>query len=147
MVTFLEIVVDTSRFELRLLGDKLVHMRSLVRQWQERHSGRHKDFESLLGHLSHAATVIRQGRIFLRHLFSILKAPCPSGFVHLDVAARADLLRWEYFLVRWNGTMLFSMHQLPPFMFTLMHPGRLVAVVWCHHLCGFSCNGHSHGPV
>ena len=108
IVTFLGIVVDTSRFELRLPGNKLDHMRSLVRPWRTRRSGRHKDFESLLGHLSHAATVIRQGRIFLRHLFSILKAPCPSGFVHLDVAARADLLWWEYFLVHWNGTMFFQ---------------------------------------
>ena len=97
--------MDTARFELRLPTEKLDHIRSLVRPWRTRRSGSRKDFESLLGHLSHAATVIRQGRIFLRHLFSILKAPCPSGFVHLDVMARADLHWWEYFLVRWNGTM------------------------------------------
>lgn len=59
-----------------------------------------------MGHLLHAATVIRQGRVFLCHLFAILKAAhFTHHFVHLDAAARADLLWWEFFLVHWNGRM------------------------------------------
>ena len=113
-VTFLGVVVDTARFELRLPLDKLTHLQDLVRAWRGKRSGSFKGFESLLGHLSHAATVIRQGRIFLRHLFSILKSTRSSRhFVHLDTTARADLLWWEFFLEQWNGLMFFQAAPIP----------------------------------
>ena len=64
-VTFLGVVVDTAQFELHLPLDKLTHLQDLVIAWRGKRSGSFKGFESLLGHLSHAATVIRQGRIFL----------------------------------------------------------------------------------
>ena len=57
-LTFLEVVVDALQSELCLLREKLDHIRNLVFGWRQRHSGRYKDFESLLGHLSHAALVI-----------------------------------------------------------------------------------------
>ena len=114
VVTFLGVVIDTERCELRLPEEKLALTRALVRSWQRRRSGRYRDFESLLGHLSHAATVIKQGRTFLRHLFASLKAArASSHFVHLDISARADLLWWEYFLVHWNGTMFFHYSPTP----------------------------------
>ena len=60
--------------------------------------------------LSHVATVVRQGRISLRHLFVLLaSAHSRKVFaVHLDHMARADLLWWLYFLQSWNGSMFFT---------------------------------------
>lgn len=113
VVTFLGVVVDTARFELRLPIDKLDYIRELVRSWRDRRSGGYTQFESLLGHLSHAATVIRQGRIFLCHLFTILKATPSGHYVHMDETARADLLWWEYFLQHWNGRMFFQQVPIP----------------------------------
>ena len=108
VVSFLGIIIDTSNFELRLPGPKLDYTRDLVRTWRGRRTGKRGDFESLLGHLSHAATVIFQGRIFLRHLFTILASTRSRWhYVHLDAAARADLLWWDYFLQHWNGLMFF----------------------------------------
>ena len=113
-VTFLGIVVDTARFELRLPVDKVDRIREMVRSWRDRRSGRYKEFESLLGHLSHAASVIRQGRVFLCSLFTALKATRSRGhFVHLDETMRADLLWWEYFLQQWNGMMFFQQVPVP----------------------------------
>ena len=81
----------------------------LLRPWQSKKSCTRKKLESLLGHLSHAATVIQPGRIFLRHLFSLLSlANKPHHFIRLNLAARADLQWWTCFLQRWNGTSLFS---------------------------------------
>lgn len=61
-----------------------------------------------MGHLSHAATVIRQGRLFLHHLLVILTSTrSRRHYVHLDEVARADLLWWDYFLQEWNGTKFF----------------------------------------
>ena len=108
VVTFLGIVIDTIRCELRLPATKLDHIRDQVHRWLGRRSGRYAEFESLLGHLSHATTVIRQGRIFLQHLFVTLASTrSRCHYVHLDVVAKADLLWWYYFLQEWNGSMFF----------------------------------------
>ena len=85
-----------------------------MRSWRGKCSGRFKHFESLLGHLSHASSVIRQGRVFLRHLSTIMSATCSLGhFVHLDAIACADLLWWEFFLHQWNGLMFFQESPAP----------------------------------
>ena len=70
-ITFLGILIDTERLELRLPLEKLGRLRSLVSSWLSRWSGNRSKFESLLCHLSQAAIVLRPGRIFLRHLFTI----------------------------------------------------------------------------
>jgi len=89
-ITFLGIQIDTISFELRLTAEKLEYISRLARSWRTRRSGRSKDFDSLLGHLSHAATVIRQGRTFLRSLYDIQAATTsPYHHVHLNAPARA----------------------------------------------------------
>ena len=109
VVTFLGIIIDTSRCELRLPPAKLDHLQILVATWLTRRSGPRSDFESLLGYLSHAATVVKQGRTFLRHLFSSLSAARGrSHHIHLGAMARADLQWWNAFLQRWNGFSFFS---------------------------------------
>ena len=58
-----------------------------------------RELESLLGHLSHAATVIKQGRTFLRTLFPLLHVVrAPHIHIRLNAGARADLLWWKVFL-------------------------------------------------
>ena len=69
---------------------------------------REKELERLLGHLSHAAIVIRSGRIFLRKLFGLLpQAPRPHHFARLNEKVRADLSWWRHFLQSWNGVAFF----------------------------------------
>lgn len=47
---------------------------------------------------------LRDGRLFLRHLFSLLTAARSRHHdVHLDSVARADLCWWSCFLHHWNG--------------------------------------------
>lgn len=111
VVTFLGIVVGTARFELQLPPHEVEYIQGLVRAWRGRRSGRCGEFESILGHLSHAATVIRKGRIFLRRLFVILAKA--RSRQHLHAPARADLLWWDYFLQVWNGTMFFQQSPAP----------------------------------
>lgn len=113
-LTFLGIVIDSSRLELRLPDRKITHIQGLLASWLQRRSGPRADFESLLGHLSHAAIVVRQGRVFLRHLFNLLSAT-RSRFhhVHLDAMARADLRWWRCFLQSWNGTMFYLSPRSP----------------------------------
>ena len=93
--TFLGIVVDTAQLELHISGDKLCCMRSLVTEWLGRRSRCRLELESLVGHLSHAAVVIRPGRIFLRQLFAVMsKTSKKHHFVHLYIVAKADMDWW-----------------------------------------------------
>lgn len=109
MLTFLGIVIDTQKCELRLPGEKLVRLQAMLEQWATMKRCRRKSLESLLGYLSHAATVVRYGRTFLRQLFSLLNcAQQGHHFVYLTPGARADLSWWRHFLLLWNGLSFFT---------------------------------------
>ena len=112
-VSFLGFLIDTQAFQLRLPEDKLARLKELVRDWRGRRTCTRKQMESLLGQLSHAATAVRPGRLFLRQLFRLLpSAPEPYHFIRLNVSVRADLSWWSFFLEEWNGISLFP--QGPP---------------------------------
>ena len=75
VLTFLGIRLDTDQLQLSLPADKVTRLRDLLYQWKLKKSCTREQLESLLGHLSHAATVVCPGRIFLRNLFSMLSKP------------------------------------------------------------------------
>lgn len=108
VVTFLGILIDTQSFELRLPTEKLQRLQALVTTWLGKRACKKKELESLLGHLSHAASIIRPGRTFLRSLFDLLHVVrAPNHFVRLTAGARADLAWWRCFLQHWNGSSFF----------------------------------------
>ena len=90
ILVFLGILIDTDNFELRLPAEKLTRLQQTIRQWVLRHTCTR---QSLLGHLSHTATVIPQGRTFLRQLFALLSLNrVPHHYLRLNAGARADLI-------------------------------------------------------
>ena len=112
-VTFLGILVDTVKFQLRLPPEKIDRLRALVQSWHRKQSCTRKELESFVGHLAHAATVIRPGRIFLRQLFSLMsRVSKPHHFIRLNASVRADLQWWSHFLQLWNGSSFFP-HPMP----------------------------------
>lgn len=109
-VTFLGILINTSTFELRLPADKLQRLQVLIQSWCSKKACTRKELESFLGHLSHAASIIRPGRTFLRQLFSLMHlAKAPHHYVRLSASARADLAWWRCFLQSWNGSSFFPL--------------------------------------
>ena len=105
---FLGILVNTLTFELHLPQDKLTRLQGAIHQWVRKRKCTLKELESFLGHLSHAATVVPQGRVFLRQLFSLLaRSQAPHHCVRLNLGARADLAWWQVFLQDWNGKSFF----------------------------------------
>ena len=110
-LTFLGIQIDTVRSQLSLPVEKVQRLREILRQWRRKRACTRKELESLLGHLCHAATVIHPGRIFLRHLFSLLsRVSNPSHFIRLNVEARTDIVWWQCLLLQWNGLSFFPPH-------------------------------------
>ena len=85
--------------------DKLHKLRSLVDELIGAKVVRdmHK-FESLLGHLVHAAKVCPLGNAFLNALFSLKATMKPGQIRRLNLEARADLAWWKLLLDNWSGT-------------------------------------------
>ena len=94
VLTFLGIQVDTNLSQLSLPLEKVARLREILSRWQGRKSCT-KDLQILLGHLSHAAIVIRPGRIFLRMLFSLLSCLVdPCHYTHQNLGDRTDIAWW-----------------------------------------------------
>ena len=84
-VTFLGILIDTVRCELRLPVEKLQRLQALLHSWCSGEAHTKKELESLLGHLCYAASIVRPGRTFLRELFGLLrKVGLPHHYVRLN---------------------------------------------------------------
>ena len=111
ILVFLGILINTSDGSLSLPPEKLSRLHTLLQQWQNRKvSPSKRELLSLLGVLSHAATVIRPGRAFVRNL--IQASTCTkllSRAVRLNVQCRADLTWWQTFTSRWNSRALWPL--------------------------------------
>ena len=112
--TFLGVVLDTVRMELRLGADRLEAIAAELHRWRERVRATLRQVSSLVGLLNFAATVIRPGRLYMSRLIEPLRrrgaaAPGPSGprrytaTVELSTGFRADLDWWLEVMPLWNG--------------------------------------------
>ena len=103
-LVFLGIEIDTIRQQLRLPQDKLARLQSVIGGWVGRHACRRRQLQSLLGHLNHAAMVVRPGRTFLRRTIDCLsQTGHPDHFIRLNRQFHSDLLWWHTFLSHWYG--------------------------------------------
>ena len=117
-LTFLGILIDTVKGELRLPQDKLQRLVDLLREWAGRRACTRKELESLIGLLNHACKVVRSGRSFLRRMIDLLHAvhhpPNSKIPIRLNAGFRADLAWWQEFVAQWNGiSFLQPPSQLP----------------------------------
>ena len=102
-LTFLGILLDTKRMQLRLPEEKLLELKSLIAMWRKRKAGKKRELLSLIGKLSHAAKIIKPGRIFLRRMLDTThKAKRLDHWVHLTEDFRSDLAWWHCFIDSWE---------------------------------------------
>lgn len=103
-LTFLGIVLDAEKLELRLPAEKLAHIKELLSQWSQARRRKKRDLLVLIGHLAHACEVVSPGRIFLRHMIdTACRAKRLEHWIYLDTTFRSDLAWWRCFLDMWNG--------------------------------------------
>ena len=87
----LGILLDTIALELRLPAEKIERLKSLLRTWSVRKACTRKELQFFLSHLSHAASVVRPGRTFMRELFNLMhRTKAPHHHIRLTAGARAD---------------------------------------------------------
>lgn len=104
IITFLGILIDTIKQELRLPEDKLKRLLELVHQWEHKKTCTRQELESLLGTLHHACKVIPSGRAFMRRALSLLSVvKCQHHHIRLNKEIRSDLRWWKVFASGWNG--------------------------------------------
>ena len=102
ILTFLGIEIDSVNLQLCLPLQKLTSLLELLRSWcaPRSHWGMQRsvckwDLLSLIGHLNHAAAVVRLGCTFIRILLDASTTFKPlDHHIHLSMAARADLCWW-----------------------------------------------------
>lgn len=68
VLTFLGIVLDTQKLEIRLPSDKLEELGKLVVEWKGKGACTKRDLLSLIGKLAHATKVVTAGRAFLHRM-------------------------------------------------------------------------------
>ena len=107
VLTFLGILIDTVKLEMRLPEEKLATLRTLLQQWHTVKKTTKRNLLSLIGSLSFAAKVIPAGRIFIRRLIDLsMSVKKLHHHIKLNSSTRADIKWWLDFLPSWNGTGL-----------------------------------------
>ena len=105
---FLGIEIDSIQQVKRLPHDKLVRLQSLIKSWSSKRMASKHQLQQLLGHLNHAAVVVKPGRLFVHNLIEAVKRlKHQRQMVRLNVQARSDISWWNLFLTDWNGTAFF----------------------------------------
>lgn len=106
-ITFLGIEIDSAQQIKRLPNEKLTRLKAYVQGWGDRRSASKHQLQQLMGHLNHAAVVVKPGRSFLHGIIEALKrAEQKRKRVRLNVETRADIAWWKSFLPLWNGYSL-----------------------------------------
>lgn len=107
VLVFLGFEIDTDEMVIRLPHNKLQRIMSLIQEWRGKRACKKRELESLLGHLQHAAIVVRPGRTFVRRLIELLAAfKQGDHWVRLNVSTRSDIVWWQTFMEEWNGISL-----------------------------------------
>ena len=103
-LTFLGIRIDPVHMELSLPPEKLARTTAIVLEWRDRKVAIKKQLQSLIGTLSHAATVVVPGRTFLRRMIETMAIPKRQHYhVRLNQNFQSDIQWWAVFLPQWNG--------------------------------------------
>jgi hypothetical protein len=101
---FLGFELDARAMEVRLPQAKLQRIQRLIHGWLRRKACQKRELESLLGHLQHAATVVRPGRMFVRRLIELVSTfRNKSHWIRLNESTHSDIYWWHSFIEEWNG--------------------------------------------
>ena len=109
VIDFMVITLDAELMEARLPDDKIIRMRKLLLEFQNKTTCTLKKLLSLLRLLNFACSVIRPDRTFLCRLINLsIGVKELHHFVRINKEAQLDVLVWFEFLSNFNGKVFFS---------------------------------------
>ena len=106
-VTYLGIILDTDRRELRLPDGKLHKLENLLRGHLSKERISKKDLESIGGLLSHCSHLVKGGRMFCRNTYDLHKKLVGGGkrYISLNPETVSDFNWWLRIFPYFNGTV------------------------------------------
>lgn len=105
--TVLGILIDTVSMTLSVTPERLNEIHELLKLWLTKKSATKRELQSLVGKLSFVTKCVRQSRIFLNRLLTLLRSVKSNHhFVRLTQEFRKDLFWWQEFVNVYNGVSL-----------------------------------------
>ena len=106
-ITFMGLELDSASMEARLPYDKLVKVRSLLKEIAKCRKITLRQLQSIIGLLNFCCSVVRPGRCFLRRLIDLtMKVKRAHYKITLNKESRKDLAAWLLFTEEFNGKSL-----------------------------------------
>ena len=116
-VTFLGIVIDSEKMELRLPHGKVDKLKKLLDSLLVKTRVSKKELESLGGILAHCSQVIRCGRVFCKRIYALYRILVSSKakFVTMPDWVKGDLRWWRKLIDNFNGSskILYKHYEIP----------------------------------
>lgn len=111
-MSFVGIELNSLTSTASLPQDKVLKATNVVESFLQKDKSTLKEFQSLIGLLNFACSVVIPGRPFLRRLIN-LTIGVPKSFHHIRITSevKADLLLWLKFLQTFNGRTIFMNEQ------------------------------------
>ena len=126
----LGILIDTRNMTMSVTSGRLSEIKLLISDWLQRKSATKRQMQSLLGKLMYISKCVRQSRIFVNRILSVMrKLKQPFYKVKLSAEFRKDLLWWDEFLVIFNGVSI-----IPDVMWKA--PDAIISTDACLTGCG-----------
>ena len=107
-LSFLGLDIDTVAQEIQVPPGKIVALQAKLSNVISKKKVTLRELQSVLGSLNFVCKAVRPGRAFLRRLFDLTRGvSIPHHRIRISSGAREDLLAWQQFLSRFNGTVVF----------------------------------------
>ena len=114
--TWLGIIFDTEKMEMRIPSDKLNEIIDLLRQWKLKQSCSYHQLQMILGKLHYISQCCRPARLFVGRMLSTLRDHFHTrGIIPLHDEFRKDIAWFLDFLPAYNGKSLLR-HPPPAFV-------------------------------
>ena len=103
IMTFLGIQFNTVDLSLTITNDRLVEIKDILQEWEDKKYSNRQELQSLLGKLNFVASCVRPGRVFISRLLNFLRSVPESGKVLIPEEAKKDIHWWKVYLPFYNG--------------------------------------------
>ncbi|XP_048587239.1 uncharacterized protein LOC116601447 [Nematostella vectensis] len=103
----LGVMVDTNSFTLSVSPERLAELELLLHDWRNSKTARKRELQSLVGKLVFVSKCVRQSRVFISRLLSLLRT-VQYNHLHVKLTAefRKDIIWWCHFLREYNGVSM-----------------------------------------
>ena len=106
VMVFLGIEVNSNLLTMRIPGEKMLEILSLLDLWTDKEFCSITELQSLAGSLNFAARCVRSGRVYLSRILNFLRTITGAGLHRIPRDTQRDIKWWKEFFPLYNGVSL-----------------------------------------